>query len=235
MRIQHPFVSAKSDGGDATLVRPLNWNEGHFRVPESQGGLYDPFDTTDTSDPVSGLTMLGSPDVFDANSTAKGHLVVKESGSGSVNIVGGYKTWSPSAGQYVETWLTDAVFHPSNSSYVGMFIGEAGGTGKFCLVGLGRYATAWDDKLIVFNYNSRTSFASEPASVTGPWRPPFGLRVVYNSSTSIDVYMSHGIGWRKLVSAVNPGSFTPAIVGLGGDMSASSFTTEAYFDYLNNG
>lgn len=26
---KHPFVSAKSDGGDATLVRPSNWNAGH--------------------------------------------------------------------------------------------------------------------------------------------------------------------------------------------------------------
>ena len=27
--VTHPFVSAKADGGDATLVRPSNWNAGH--------------------------------------------------------------------------------------------------------------------------------------------------------------------------------------------------------------
>ena len=29
MAITHPFVSAKADGGDATLVRPSNWNADH--------------------------------------------------------------------------------------------------------------------------------------------------------------------------------------------------------------
>ena len=29
MPITHPFVSAKADGGDATLVRPSNWNADH--------------------------------------------------------------------------------------------------------------------------------------------------------------------------------------------------------------
>ena len=27
--VTHPFVSAVSDGADATLVRPSNWNAGH--------------------------------------------------------------------------------------------------------------------------------------------------------------------------------------------------------------
>ena len=29
MSIKHAFVSAKADGGDATQVRPSNWNEAH--------------------------------------------------------------------------------------------------------------------------------------------------------------------------------------------------------------
>ena len=29
MAITHPFVSTKADGGDATLVRPSNWNANH--------------------------------------------------------------------------------------------------------------------------------------------------------------------------------------------------------------
>ncbi len=29
MAVTHIFVSAKSDGGDATLVRPSNWNASH--------------------------------------------------------------------------------------------------------------------------------------------------------------------------------------------------------------
>jgi methionyl-tRNA formyltransferase len=29
MPVKHAFTSAKSDGGDATLVRPSDWNAGH--------------------------------------------------------------------------------------------------------------------------------------------------------------------------------------------------------------
>ncbi len=29
MPVKHKFVSAKSDGGDATLIRPSNWNDDH--------------------------------------------------------------------------------------------------------------------------------------------------------------------------------------------------------------
>jgi hypothetical protein len=30
MPLKHPFVSGKSDGGDATLVKPSNWNDVHI-------------------------------------------------------------------------------------------------------------------------------------------------------------------------------------------------------------
>jgi len=30
--IDHKFVSAKADGGDATLVRPSNWNDHHVEL-----------------------------------------------------------------------------------------------------------------------------------------------------------------------------------------------------------
>lgn len=33
MAVTHPFVSGKSDGADATLVRPSNWNAGHTVDP----------------------------------------------------------------------------------------------------------------------------------------------------------------------------------------------------------
>ena len=31
MPVEHAFVSAKSDGGDATLVRPSDWNADHVQ------------------------------------------------------------------------------------------------------------------------------------------------------------------------------------------------------------
>ena len=47
MPIKHAFTSAKSDGGDATLVRPSDWNAGHvtpyatgtFTVPTGNANL----------------------------------------------------------------------------------------------------------------------------------------------------------------------------------------------------
>jgi hypothetical protein len=33
MAVQHKFQSAKGDGGDASLVRPSNWNDDHDHVP----------------------------------------------------------------------------------------------------------------------------------------------------------------------------------------------------------
>jgi len=200
----------------------------------AQGSLYDGFDATDT-DPIAGWTTLGSPDTVSTNTDEDSILKVAETGAGSNNVVGIYKSWSPSAGKFVETWLTDRVFKDSASSYVGMFVGEAGGAGKLLLMGIGRYGSAWDDKFVNFLYPNRTTYGSEPASITGPWRPPFGIRMVYNSSSSVDVFLSHGGGgWIKLAAAINPG-FTIGIAGVGGDMSASGFSTEAYFDYFNDG
>lgn len=33
MAVKHKFVSAKADGADTTVVRPLNWNDDHAHVP----------------------------------------------------------------------------------------------------------------------------------------------------------------------------------------------------------
>lgn len=39
MAIKHAFVSGKSDGGDATLVRPSNWNADHTGGVEQSGWI----------------------------------------------------------------------------------------------------------------------------------------------------------------------------------------------------
>lgn len=38
MIVTHPFVSAKADGGDATLIRPSNWNAVHTSTIEAVDG-----------------------------------------------------------------------------------------------------------------------------------------------------------------------------------------------------
>jgi hypothetical protein len=47
MPVKHAFTSAKADGGDATLVKPSDWNAGHvtpfapgsFTVPDASANL----------------------------------------------------------------------------------------------------------------------------------------------------------------------------------------------------
>ena len=36
MSVKHKFVSAKADGGDATLVRPSNWNDEHDAIKQTE-------------------------------------------------------------------------------------------------------------------------------------------------------------------------------------------------------
>jgi hypothetical protein len=36
--LRHAFVSGKADGGDATLVRPSDWNAGHV-IPYAAGSF----------------------------------------------------------------------------------------------------------------------------------------------------------------------------------------------------
>lgn len=36
MPVKHAFTSAKADGGDATLIRPSDWNAGHL-IPYAAG------------------------------------------------------------------------------------------------------------------------------------------------------------------------------------------------------
>jgi hypothetical protein len=36
MALRHAFSSAKSDGGDATIVRPSNWNAAHVGITQTE-------------------------------------------------------------------------------------------------------------------------------------------------------------------------------------------------------
>lgn len=64
MPVKHPFVSAKADGGDATLVRPSNWNADHtgaFSVVNVRdyGALGDG-SADDTSEIQAALDAVGT-------------------------------------------------------------------------------------------------------------------------------------------------------------------------------
>lgn len=52
----HPFVSAKSDTADATLVQPSNWNDGHKFTGGSHGNVL----MRDTSDTTYGASWIAN-------------------------------------------------------------------------------------------------------------------------------------------------------------------------------
>lgn len=55
MALKHTFQSAKADGGDATLVRPSNWNDDH--VPDADGIKFT-VGSTDPATPAAGYLNL---------------------------------------------------------------------------------------------------------------------------------------------------------------------------------
>src|SRR5690606_588044 len=75
-----------SGGGGSTYYGPNNVDE----PPE--GANDDEFDSTDTSDPISGWTTLGSPTDLNSNSDALSHLHILKAAATGTSWNGVYKT-----------------------------------------------------------------------------------------------------------------------------------------------
>lgn len=236
---KHLFTNPKSDGGDATIVRPSNWNEFHADEPLTKGALFDGFDTTDTSDPITGWTTLGSGDIsaHDTNSAAKSHYHIKKTVT-SGGLVGIYKSWSPSAGKAVSCRISDEVIRNTNN-VVGMFIAEAS-PGKIMTFMQGNYAAVLDRRLLSYDYTNRTTFAAENGAgglTTGaPYSLPLCLKMIWVSSTEIRLQFSQGgMGWINYFDSpwFDPG-FTVGAAGLFVDTNASGTDVEGFFDWFND-
>lgn len=217
-------------------VGGTEWNTDHAVVPyAAQGSLYDAFDTTDTTDPLSPWTTLGTPTVHDINSTAKSQYYVKKNSAAGVALVGIYQSWAPSAGNWVETWLSGTNASLITGNYAFLFVGEAGGTGKFFTLGISPYTVLNSDTMSVYGYTNRTTFATDHISTNFYVHPPFGLRMIYNASNSIHCqYTWDGLHWRSFLIVGNAG-FVPAIAGVGIDTNGTGNDMAATFDFFNNG
>lgn len=231
-----------SNGGD--VLRTAS-GYGEVRVPGAAimhelktGSLWDSFDTTDTSDPMTGYTTLGSPAAHNINSFARSHYYLKAAAAASPSLDGIYRSWSPSDGDYVECWLTG---HKTDiANYIaGLFIGEAGGAGKIMSLHVTmNYNAIWDSHVGVFKYTNRTTFSSEPFASTNlrdiPHEGGIGLRWARESSSAFRFYLSwDGNLWLPHSATIDP-AFTVGIVGLFCDTnSASGSGAEAIFDWLN--
>lgn len=303
MPIKHAFTSAKSDGADATLVRPSNWNANHdidyVDIPEAaapgtpssgnvrlyaktDGNLYqkddagtetglagggggaptsakyvttatdgtlsaevvipgfgshpdirvagtndDEFDTTDTTDPMTGWTTLGTPTTHDMNSTALSHYYVKQNATASTSWVGIYKA-NPSIPFTVTAKLASS-FARANYSSAGLFVGQAT-PGNMLVLLRGHNTTPGiiADEL----FTNPTTFSTQYTSFTGYALGPVWLRIVVTASTNIACYYSlDGLLFTTLETGRNPG-FTVGSVGLACKTENATYAQEAMFDWI---
>ena len=202
--------------------------------PASPGTLDDEFDTTDTSDPMTGWTTRQTPTTHNINSFLKSHYYVKRTAvATSAGHVGIEKNWTPSAGQYCSTKLTDCVIARSGNQ-VGAALWVTDGT-KFEMIRVIYDSTF--NTLRVTAYNTVGAPTSDLAGIQAPDRQaqgPVWFRVRYNSSTSIDWLVSFGgIFYSPVLLARNPG-FTISQVGIGLDTQNTALDGEAVFDYFRS-
>lgn len=197
------------------------------------GGSDDEFDTTDSSDPLTGWTTMGAPTAHDTNVSRKSHYRLSATSGG--NLVGIYKAWSPSNGSMVTAQLNAASPFTTNYQRAAfLMVGEAT-PGKVAAIGLTYDSGA--TKLVVDLWTTPSSFGSTPGSLTitgavvaAVLMSPIYLRIVYNSSTSLDYQFSfNGIIWTTVLGAHNP-SLTVGSAGLACQYSGAS--VESYWDWI---
>ena len=216
--------------GAGSIIVPGLAGSADIRVA---GANDDEFDTTDTSDPMTGWTTLQTPTAHDINSTAKSHYYVKKTAtSASTGHVGIYKAWSPSAGGTVTCKMTDCIQARVNFQRGGgLFIAEAS-PGK--MMNLWSVDAGGGALLQVTYYTAPGTYSSAPGTygVAGQAMWPIYFRIVYNSLTSISYYFSmSGKLWTPILVAHNPG-FTVGAAGLCIDTQNATYDGEAIFDWI---
>jgi hypothetical protein len=237
MAITHSFVSAKSDGGDATLVRPSDWNDDHvsdiyeavagsgpivipdfrgsrLRIPSSPHGSDNEFSTS-----TVGMTTLGTLNTIDSNTTIADGLYIERTATGA-DLDGAYVT-IPSIPIKVETVILGTKWDSIYQSY-GLMLGESGAAGKWWTTGLQNQGQNVP-RLWRQEWTTRTSSGTANTMDdhrASAMRPCF-MRLDVTSSTVVHMEIStDGVTWSRMWASVNPmGGTTVALVGL----LASSF------------
>jgi len=221
------YVSGPTGSGQ--IIIPGLYGSADIQVA---GGSDDEFDTTDTSDPMTGWTTLQTPTTHDINSTVKSHYYVKKTASNaSTANVGIYKSWSPSNGSTVTCKVTDCVQSTVNFQRGAMlFVGESTPGKMVCLMIV---QDGSGPRPVVVSQSAPCTFSSTLATwgSAGLYMPIY-MRIVYNSSTSISYYISgSGKFWTGVLGAANPG-FTVGSAGVAIDPANTSTDGEAIFDWV---
>lgn len=221
------YVTSASDGTlSAEIVIPGLAGSADIAAG---GGSDDEFDTTDTSDPMTGWTTIGSPSTHDINSTALSHYYVKAPASDN-NLHGIYKA-CPSIPFTMTAKLTDAAL-AANFNYAGIAIAE-GTPGKYELLGIAHATTTFSNVGRGLNHEAwtnRTTYGSTVATKQG-FDAPIYLRIVVTSSSNVTFqYSMNGKLWRTLTSARNPGFTVGSVALFVSSQNASQ--AEAIFDWV---
>lgn len=171
----------------------------------------DEFDTTDTSDPMTGWTTLGTPTTHNINSTVKSNYYLAIAANASRSLVGIYKA-IPSQPFTVTAKLTDGTAHGTFHTH-GLWI-DAGSGGKLegicmrCQGALGRL------DLGTYTMTTPTGTAAIISNTATEYALSIYLRIVVTSDTSVRYYYSMGGLFFTPIGAGRNPSMTIANIAL---------------------
>lgn len=235
-------VSITTGGGGSADVITLQsgagskripgWTQSPLIVPASPNAKDDEFDSTDTNNPPTGWTAMGTLTGVDINSTRKSHLYLKAAANGNYALAGIYKAWTPSAGDTVTAYLSD-------HSMVGqfqkamLFVATAtpGQVAGACtqVVGAGSGANMDEVNSKLYTSPSGGSLTNDFSTVGMP--SPLYLRIVYASSTNLVIQASRGGNFWRTINSFNP-AFTVGSYGLCVSPENTTGDVEALFDWI---
>jgi len=228
MEIRHAFESEKDDGGDASLVKPSDWNAGH-RIIDPIEALFGTPDTAfefDTSS-LTGLTALGTAAAEDADTTVAGHYYVKNTQTGAPYWSGRYTTVS--APFTAITKFTNNA--QSNYHCSALFISTAT-PGAFDFLSQGFNGVSTNGGIALLRWSSNSAYSNNPANLGLAHFGTWWLAIVATSTTNVAYHAStDGKTWRRVILARDP-SMTIGSVGIAASAQDSTYGVSAAFDYL---
>lgn len=214
---------ADSDLSAAVIIPRLS-GDPDIRVA---GASDDEFDTTDTSDPMTGWTTMGSPTAHDINNTIKSHYYLSINANAGTSFCGIYK--AKSSPFTVTTRFSDYI-NSGNYNTASLFVAEAS-PGKMWTISVQYSTTA--GQIRTESWTGPTSGSANVVSATGVVaNPPMYFKIIVNSTTNVDfLYSFNGLIYTPLSVAVNPG-FTVGSAGIAAQPISASIVMKLAADWV---
>lgn len=254
MPVSHSFSSSKPQGSDPSIVSKNEWNDAHTNTDHyvaGQGGESDTgtnrliipglsasadirvagtnddeFDSTNTNNPPTGWTAMGSISAVDINSTVKSHLYLNHAAQSGTHMQGVYKSIPVSPQYSITTKLNDAHLR-ADFNQAGLFIGE-GTPGKMDAT-MCTHETGL--KFFAKSYTSPTANNNANLGNVAYGHPPAYLRITVYSATDVELFYSfNGLVFCSLVRH-NPG-FTIGSYGLFVNSENATYPSIGLFDWI---